>query len=434
VTITNAFILVIALVLIAPASGNAQAPASDASDVIVLFRDGVTAAERERLVRQSGGVATRHFRNVPASAARAGARARAFLQRHRDVLSVVPDREVETLGKPTSSGSATAAQVVPAGVMRVVAQPGAVAFTGAGVGVAIVDTGIDFQHGDLAVAAACFTAYAACQDDEGHGTHVSGIVAAADNTIDVVGVAPGATLYAVKVLDRRGRGSDSTIMAGLDWIADHATLVSPAIRVVNMSLGRRGTLDDNPALRASVQAVVHAGITVVVAAGNDSTLEVSDQVPATYPEVIAVASTTATAGSSACAGHPSPVSSDTASYFTTDGAFDSLSGIGVSVSAPGEDLEDINKSCFLKSVGILSTRLGDGTVRMSGTSMAAPHVTGVVALMAEQSAVTPDDARRRLRSGADVVNSVPLDSLASGYSFDGEREGVVWAPGALSVP
>jgi subtilisin family serine protease len=308
--------------------------------------------------------------------------------------------------------------------------------TGAGVGVAIVDTGIDFQHSDLsaAVAATCFTVYAACQDDEGHGTHVSGIVAAANNGMDVVGVAPGATLYAVKVLDRRGRGTDSTIMAGLDWVADHAALESPAIRVVNMSLGRRGTLDDNPALRASVQAVVQAGITVVVAAGNDSTLEVSQQVPATYPEVIAVASTTATSGSSACGGHPSPVTGDTASFFTTDGAFDSLTGIGVSVSAPGEDREDINKSCFLKSVGILSTRLGGGTVRMSGTSMAAPHVTGVVALMAEQSAVTPDDARRRLRSGADGVTSVPLDSPATGYSFDGEREGVVWAPGALSAP
>src|SRR6266508_2421530 len=335
----------------------------------------------------------------------------------------MPDREVETLGKPTGGASATAAQVVPAGVTRVGAQPGAVAYTGSGVGVAIVDTGIDFRHGDLAVAATCFTAYAACQDAEGHGTHVSGIVAAANNEIDVVGVAPDAMLYAVKVLDRRGRGLDSTIMAGLDWIADNATLVAPAIR------------DDNPALRASVQALTQAGIAVVVAAGNDSTLEVSGQVPATYPEVIAVASTTATAGTSACAWHASPVIGDTASYFTTDGAFDMLTGIGVAVSAPGEDREDIVKSCFLKSVGILSTRLGGGTVRMSGTSMAAPHVTGVVALMAQQSpALTPTDARRRLRLGADAPDTAPFDSPVAGYSFDGEREGVVSAPGALSAP
>ena len=456
----------------APSSLSRRRAQAPVSHVIILFREGLTSAERERVVLQAGGAATRHFRNVPASSARADARGRAFLERHPDVRAVVPDREVEKLGKPTGSASDTAAQAVPAGVARIGAQPGGVGVTGVGVGVAIVDTGIDFQHGDLTVAPTCFTVYAACQDDDGHGTHVSGIVdtgidfqhgdltvaptcftvyaacqdddghgthvsgivAAADNEIDVVGVAPAATLYAVKVLDRRGRGTDSTVMAGLDWIADHATAVSPTIRVVNMSLGRPGTLDDNPALRASVQALTAAGLVVVVAAGNDGTLEVGDQVPATYPEVMAVASTTATSGTSVCAWHPRPVLADTASSFTTDGALDALSGIGVSVSAPGEDREDIGKNCLLKSVGILSARLGGGTVRMVGTSMAAPHVTGVVALMAEQSAVTPDDARRRLRLGAEAVASAPLDSPAGGYSFDGEREGVVSAPGAVSTP
>ena len=125
--------LLIALMLIAPAPGYAQAPVSEPSNVIVLFRDGVPPAERERVMRQSGGLTTRHFRNVPASAGRADAHARALLERHPAVLSVVPDREVETLGKPTGAASATAAQVVPAGVTRVGAPPGALGYTGSGV-------------------------------------------------------------------------------------------------------------------------------------------------------------------------------------------------------------------------------------------------------------------------------------------------------------
>jgi subtilisin family serine protease len=433
-----AIVLAIVCVLTASTSVDAQAPTQRTADVIVLFRPGVTLVERDRLVRQSGAAAMRHFRNVPAAVVRADARSRAFLERDPDILSVVPDRVVEKLGKPTGDGATTAAQAVPSGVMRIGAQPEGVASTGSGIGVAIVDSGIDLDHADLTVAAACFTAYAACQDDDGHGTHVAGIVAAKNNDIDVVGVAPAVILYAVKVLNQRGRGTDSTIMAGLDWIAEQATVVSPPIRVVNMSLGRTGTIDDNPALHAAVQVLTSAGITVVVAAGNDPTLEVSEQVPATYPEVIAVASTTAVGGTSACAWHPEVVVEDTASYFSTDGAFDPANGIGVTVSAPGEDREDISKSCFLKSAGILSTRLGGGTIQMSGTSMAAPHVAGVVALMVEQATkkatnLTLSDVRRRLRQGADAADTAPIDSPAGGYSYDGEREGVLSAPGTLNL-
>jgi subtilisin len=260
---------------------------------------------------------------------------------------------------------------------------------------------------------------------------VGGIVAARNNTADVVGVAPDATLYAVKVLDAFGSGTDSTVMAGLDWIQDNWNRVSPPIRVVNMSLGRSGTLDDNPALRQAVQHLYNQGLVVVVSAGNDPAVEVSQQVPATYPEVLAIASTTALGGTSQCRSR-SAIAADTASWFTTDGAFNTASGIGVTVSAPGGEKETIAKSCTITSVGILSTKLGGGTTRMSGTSMAAPHVSGVVALMWQRfGSLDPEVARNNLRSSADRVGTAPLDSPASGYSFDGEREGVVWAPGAL---
>ncbi len=353
------------------------------------------------------------------------------------VVRVVPDRVVVANGKP-GTGGGTASQVVPAGVQRIGAAPGGVAYTGAGVGVAVVDSGVDLNHADLQpLGSASFSAFgASALDNNGHGTHVAGTIAARNNTADVVGVAPAATIYAVKVLDAAGSGSDSAVTAGLDWVAANAASVFPRIRVVNMSLGRAGTLGDNPILRAAVQNLTGSGIAVIVAAGNDASLEVSQQVPSTYPEVIAVASTTAKAGTNDYRSFPGVVVADTASYFTSDGAFNSATGIGVSISGPGEDQENISKAGFIQSVGILSTRLGGGTTRMSGTSMASPHVAGVAALIWQKAiafgqSVTAADIRARIRAGA-VNSAAPLDSPTTGYSFDGMREGVLSAPGALA--
>jgi subtilisin family serine protease len=350
------------------------------------------------------------------------------------VLHVVPDRPVAAIGKPTSGGGGTGGttQTVPAGVARIGAS--GLTITGAGVGVAVVDTGVDLAHGDLAGAIDAFSAFGgSAQDNNGHGTHVAGIIAARNNTQDTVGVAPGATIYAVKVLDASGSGSDSQVMAGLDWVKAHAA----SVRVVNMSLGRVGSLDDNPAMHNLIVDLHNAGIAVIVAAGNDAKLEVSQQVPSTYPEVIAVASTTATDGTNQSR-YNVLIKADTASYFTSDGAYNSQ-GIGVTISAPGEDHEDVNKAGFIQSVGILSLKLGGGTTRMSGTSMAAPHAAGVAALIYQVAGTsTAEDIRRRLSVGAErqesATSPAPLDSPTSTYSFDGEREGILSAPGALAAP
>lgn len=354
------------------------------------------------------------------------------------VLRVAPDRAVSAIGKPGRGGGA-GGQVVPEGVKRIGATPGSLAYNGTGVGVAVVDTGVDYNHADLQpLGVQSFSAFGGtAQDDNGHGTHVSGTIAARNNSADVVGVAPSATIYGVKVLDATGSGSESGVIAGLNWVAANAALVTPPIRVVNMSLGREGTLNDNPTQRAAIQNLVANGIAVIVAAGNDATLEVPQQVPATYPEVIAIASTTAMAGTNSYNGFSGVIGADTASYFTTDGAFNSTTGIGVSISAPGETQENISRAGFLQSVGILSTMLGGGTTSMSGTSMACPHAAGVAALIWQKALVlgqtrTPEQIRSALRNGATNTGSTPLNSPTTSYTFDGVREGVLSAPGALA--
>lgn len=369
------------------------------------------------------------------------------VQNDPQIVSIAPDRIVSAIGKPDaagkpgSGGTTTTGQVVPLGVKRIGAAPGTVGFTGAGVGVAVVDTGIDLGHADFrradgtsAVSSDSFSAFGGLgQDDNGHGTHVAGTVGAQNNSIDVVGVASGATLYAVKVLNSAGSGLDSEVIAGLDWIAANADLVSPAIRVVNMSLGRRASADDS-AMHTAIHNLTAANIAVVVAAGNDSSLEASQQVPSGFAEVIAVASSTAANGKANKKGQY--IRADTASYFTSDGA-------QVTISAPGEDQEDLS-AVMIQSVGILSTRLGGGTTRMSGTSMSSPHTAGVVALLWEQALVpapdgstltlTPEQVRAKISSGAAAGGVAPLNSPTSSYTFDGVREGVLSAPGALASP
>jgi serine protease len=235
----------------------------------------------------------------------------------------------------------------------------------------------------------------------------------------------------VKVLDYSGNGTDSTLMAGLEWVLDYHNSYSsippapltPNIMVVNMSLGRTGSINDNPDLHDLIKSLETAGITVVVSAGNDPNVEIGQQIPAAYPEVFAVASTTALTGSNSnqCRSLKAPAA-DTASYFTTDGA-------GVAVSAPGEDHEDVSKVCGLDSIGLPSTRLGGGTTWMSGTSVASAHVAGVVARYYQQNPLnTPASILLALQSGASRRGDVPLDSPHRFYTYDGVREGIAQAP------
>ncbi len=208
--------------------------------------------------------------------------------------------------------------------------------------IAVLDTGVDFGHPDLQgklVQGYDFVNNDSIpQDDHGHGTHVSGIAAAATNNgTGVAGIGYNSVIMSVKVLDRRGSGTHVNIAKGIIWAADHGA------RVINMSLGGPSpsrTLED------AINYAWSRGVLVVAAAGNDSSS--NPAYPAAYEHVMAVAATD---------------QSDHLASFSNYGAW-------VSVTAPG--------------AGILSTVMGNSYQYWNGTSMASPHVAGLAALLFSQ--------------------------------------------------
>lgn len=360
-------------------------------------------------------------------------------------------------------------QVIPLGVQRA-GLPNCEA-NGDGIGVAVVDTGIDFSHPDLApapdnpgvlgvVGGTSFNALApgtSCQDDWSHGTHVAGLIAAVDNNEGIVGTAPYATLYCVKVgATSAGEIFETDVFAGLDWILENHDQVTPPIRVVNMSLG--GDLGDDPVLDQiyleRIQALYQAGIAVVTSAGNDATAEISQKVPAAFSEVISVAGTVGEDGIQTCPAEYLPlfglppdlqrVLADTAAAFTTDGP-------DVTISAVAEGRSDFlftGSGCTGFLYGTLSTTLGGTTTRKlptpsglaeaRGTSFAAPVIAGIAAQILQGlpsltgTSADVEAVRTALQSTGDRIGIAPLDHPWAGsivtYTADGVKEGVGQRP------
>jgi subtilisin len=248
--------------------------------------------------------------------------------------------------------------------------------TGAGVKVGILDTGIDYTHPELAAVYKGGYDFvnndSDPMDDNGHGTHVAGIIAAADNGVGVVGVAPNVELYAIKVMDANGSGTWSVILQGLDWA------VANGIQITNNSYGGQ---DYSSIVEAAFQNAWNNGILSVAAAGNSGGSSTADTTlyPARYNSVIAVAAT------------------DTNKVRTSF----SSTGPATEISAPGLNID--------------STWPGGGYKVLSGTSMASPHVVGVAALI---KSAHPDwdnkTIRGQLDAGADDLGTPGYDSL---YGF-----------------
>jgi subtilisin family serine protease len=289
-------------------------------------------------------------------------------------------------------------QVMPTGIMRVGAERSSAA-SGSGLerdvdaDIAILDTGISLNHQDLNVyRQQTFVANTTTADDDnGHGTHVAGIAAAKDNSIGVVGVAPGARLWAVKVLDKDGAGAISTIIKGIDYVTQHAS----EIDVVNLSFGCEC---NSPALDAAINNSVQAGITYVVAAGNEHK-DASTSSPASNPNVITVSAIADSDGKCGGIGPPTKHGNDdTLADFSNFGK-------AVSIAAPG--------------VNILSTYKDNSYATLSGTSMASPFVAGAAALYkASHQSASPSEVRSALISDGST-SSTACDGDGHGY-FKGE--------------
>ncbi|WP_188190994.1 S8 family serine peptidase [Nonomuraea sp. SYSU D8015] len=322
--------------------------------------------------------------------ARLSAAAAEQLKRNPNVLSVEPDAEVTAFPQTT-----------PTGVRRIFGPDNPnLDIDGADdvridVDVAVVDTGVDHTHPDLNVVARANCLTGVClnnsgTDDNGHGSHVAGTVGAIDNAIGPVGVAPGARIHGVKVLNAAGSGTLSGIAAGLNWVVQRAS----TIEVVNLSLGCNGC--SSSAISTAIANAVNAGVVVVVAAGN-SHANASTFFPANHPDVVTVSALTDNDGLPGGAGG-STLSCRSETDQDDTSAFYSNYGSTIEITAPG--------TC------IYSTWRNGGYNTISGTSMAAPHVAGAAGVL------TSGARKPTTRAGALAVRSTLISTGNSNWTDD----------------
>lgn len=346
----TALLLVFTMAFSNPAS--AEQPAKDVEkDYIVGFKSSVkTASVKKDVIKESGGKVDKQFKIINAAKATLDQDAVKELKNDPSVAYVEEDHVAHAL-----------AQTVPYGIPQIKADKvQAQGYKGANVKVGVLDTGIAASHSDLnVVGGASFVSGESYNTDgNGHGTHVAGTVAALDNSIGVLGVAPNVSLYAIKVLNSSGSGTYSAIVSGIEWATANN------LDVINMSLGGPS---GSTALKQAVDKAYASGVVVVAAAGNSGTSGSSSTIgyPAKYDSVIAVGAVNS--------------SNQRASFSSV--------GPELDVVAPG--------------VSIYSTYPSNTYATLNGTSMASPHVAGAAALILSKSpTLSASQVRARLSSTA----------------------------------
>ena len=374
-------------VAVLPSSAAGAAPAARERYIVVL-KDGAgdpnaVAAEHSRSYNANVDHVYEHAIRGYAAAMTPQQAARAAADRRVDYVE--PDGLQQAF-----------AQTIPTGVDRIDGELSTAAKINGvdervNVDIAVLDSGIDLDHPDLYVVATtkcsggsstkkkCSDGYG--DDDNGHGSHVAGIAAAKDNTIGTVGVAPGARLHNVKVLDYKGSGYTSWIIAGIDWVTARAS----TIEIANMSLGGGGY---SSAYHTAIKNSVGKGIVYMVAAGNaakdvygaDGKFGTTDDtMPAAFPEVATISALADTAGKPGGLKNGS-----TAFSICTESRDDSFAcfsnysrsvAAGNPVTSPGAKID-----MMLPGYRIYSTYKSGGYATIDGTSQATPHGAGLAAL------------------------------------------------------
>lgn len=295
------------------------------------------------------------------------------LARHPMLESIEPDRMVYAF-----------AQTLPTGINRIDADvsstlAGNGSGTVTGVDIYIIDTGIQGDHPDLNVkGGANFNSGNSWNDGNGHGTHVAGTAAAKDNTSYVVGVAPGADLYAVRVLSNSGSGSFSQILAGVNWVTNRKIANSSRPMVANMSLGGYVGTSAYNSLDNGIKNSITQGVVYAIAAGN-SVANAVYYSPAHVTEALTVGA-----------------------YSGSTNVWASFSNYGsiVDILAPG--------------VSVLSTYRRSSTATLSGTSMSSPHVVGTAALyLSSHPGDTPTQVRTALLDASTNPSPGPNATITS---------------------
>ncbi len=280
-TRTNILLLNVFFTVLLFAIGPVKA---QADDYIIVYRGHL---QKQNMLKHPPFAVSRSFNIIPGVAARLNVNEVEQLRKNPDVAYIEPDYKIYALGGiDTNAGSSSdivalsSPQTIPYGITMVNAPVVWPRTSGAGVRVAVLDTGISQYHPDRGnvVDSVSFVTGEAVEDFHSHGTHTSGTIAAADNNIGVIGVAPQADLLIAKVLDNTGSGDTSGLISGIEWAVNNNA------KVISMSLGSD---EYSAALETACDNAYEAGVLLVAAAGNDDANTPS--YPAALPSVISVA-------------------------------------------------------------------------------------------------------------------------------------------------